>query len=122
MQRVDNVPAAIRIALELDFTLADIKLCYRHGMNSAALVDRLCDFESERVTLESTHLKDSARQRLEEETLSLYFKEMCVMCRVNKRNQVALPCSHYLVCDNCTMPTCYMCEMKVTNYIHVFRC
>lgn len=46
MATSDNVPKPIRIALEMGFVLPDIKHCYSDGMNSATLVDRLCDYES----------------------------------------------------------------------------
>ena len=53
----------------------------------------------------------------------------CVVCYVNVRSHVAVPCGHAMFCDTCVtaltshqITECPVCKTEVTSYITFFNC
>ena len=122
----------VLIALDLGYSEEEIYCCYEPGMSGVSLVETLCDFDTtltdtivlakRKSALENTRPeKRKAYEELLHETKQLYFKTLCAACLKRKRNQLALPCCHLLVCEKCCTDVCILCQNHVDDYKHVYN-
>lgn len=76
----------------------------------------------------TTNSSSSTPQELTllEETVFLYKKSYCSVCRINKRCFVTLPCSHLSLCNTCLTSThkCPFrdCQMEIEYAIPIYIC
>ena len=61
-------------------------------------------------------------EQLRKETLDLWIKYACVVCKKETKNILSLDCNHIALCQNCLKgtPTCPICETAITQSTIVF--
>ena len=128
---------ACKVALELGYTKKAIIRCYVHGIKAGDLVSKILDLE-EKYPEFRTEDSDEERNSFDElvkqvnglklhhqngslleETEKLWRKQQCHRCWKHKSNVLAIPCTHLVVCENCTSDTCMICKVTVTDWIKV---
>ena len=108
--------------MELDYAKKAILHCYKDGMSAGDLVTAILDFEE----TDSTSKCDSEEQKteinlsLQHETFALWKQQQCKKCFKKIASFVALPCGHFAVCEHCCANLCIICELYVTDWIHVY--
>ena len=129
---------ACKVALELGYTKKAIVHCYVNGMQAGELVSKILDLEESnpefrneytQVESESHHelirqvnalsLQDKNKNDLLQDTIKLWRRQQCHSCWRYKSNMLALPCTHLVICENCTCDKCLICKVTVTDWIKV---
>ena len=81
--------------------------------------------EHEEIMEKDFLTKEVKELNLREETEILYREAHCLICLKNKRNVVALPCCHFIMCGICESssrqcPAMY-CKAKIESCIHTYE-
>ena len=81
--------------------------------------------EYEEVNEKDIPIKEVEELSLKEETEILYREAHCLICLKNKRNVVALPCCHFIMCATCESSTrqcpAMYCKAKIESCIHTYE-
>ena len=62
---------------------------------------------------------ETKNEGLLEETTKLWKQQQCHSCWKFKSNQLGLPCTHLVICENCISDKCIICNENVTHWIKV---
>ena len=123
------------VALEFGFSRSKIfKAMRRQGFENAgdliAYLDEHDDSEDSEddsvvpleQQLQQMKLVDNPLWR---ETVQLYVKSHCLVCKLEKRSIITLPCCHFSLCSKCARKTlrCPLkeCEDVILQTLHVFQ-
>ena len=120
---------ARQVALEFGYSWEAINYCWKYNISAGELLEKLWDLDN--GGMEENRFafpiygpskdKTAERKILEEETLLLQFKELCIVCLKKESQVIYLPCRHLLCCENCAQSSCQGCQTDVIQTIRTFR-
>lgn len=109
------------VAMELDYDKELIIHCYENGMSAGDLVTAILDFKETNPKSKSDGEEEISETNLNlrHKTFNFWKQQRCKKCFKNIASFVALPCGHFAVCRHCRAQSCIICELLVTDWIHV---
>ena len=107
--------------MELDYDKEVILRCYEDGMSAGDLLTAIHHFEENNPSSKRDCDEENSATtlNLRHKTFNLWKQQECKKCLKTIASFVALPCGHFAVCDHCRAKSCIICNMYVTDWIHV---
>ena len=110
-----------RVAMELDYDKELILHCYEDGMSAGDLVTAILDLQEKSPTSKCDFDEEKSETNLDlrHTTFNFWKQQQCKKCFKKIACFVALPCGHFAICGHCRAKSCIICDMHVTDWIHV---